>query len=554
MLRGLTNKLSKPIFDKDTPEDTIAAFVDTVKQSRGSKNLLVDLLPEQNPFYKGRGTNQIIRLRGYMMAAFGQVGLPDRALPYVLDELESGNDAYLVAATAIALRGLKQPTPNVIPYLLKAVSNIRYHDDSLTFDCYKPQYPLTNSTTALTEIFRTFGWLGAYAKEALSDLHRFSDSKEYSFSAPVKAEIEKAITSIENDKRSVKPDCCSIPSYLRISRGSPKARLKNNEPFEDIEFQDDDGNVFEYGDFFNRKPSIVVFFYTRCSNPNKCSLTITKLAWLQKALKEQGLENDIKTAAITYDPGYDLAPRLKAYGQNRGILFSERNKILRTTRGFESLRDYFQLGVNFVNSIVNKHRIELYILDNNGRIAFTFARFQWDVREVIDHAKLMLRGDINKNSHRQTFNLCNRIKDFGKTSYRLTASSLIPLIVIFFPKCPICWAAYLSFFGISSLKSIPYSPWLLPVFILLMSVNLFSAFNQAKSNNRYGPFYLSFAGILITLIPGIYLDFQYASYFGLIMLFAGSLLGNLVYRKNSADVLLRTLKKRHFSFLKSWGF
>jgi len=532
MLRSLTGKVSKPVFDKDTPEDTIAAFVDTVKQSRGSKNLLVDLLPEQNPFYKGRGTNQIIRLRGYIMAAFGQVGLPDRALPYVLDELESGDNAYLVAASAISLRGLRQPTPDVIPYLFKAVINMRYHDDSLTFDCYKPKYPLTSRTTALTEIFKTFGWLGAYAKDALSDLRNLSGGKDYSFSAPVRAEIEKAILSIENDKRFVNTDCCSFPADLRLSRRSPKAQLKNNEPSEDIEFQDDNGNVFRYGDFFTRKPAVVVFFYTRCDNPNKCSLTITKLAQLQKALKEQGLENDIKTAAITYDPGYDLAPRLKAYGQNRGVLFSEQNKILRTTRGFESLRDYFQLGVNFVNSIVNKHRIELYILDTDGKIAFTFARFQWDVQEVINYTKQVLNGDVNKDFHRQTYNLPSGMGLLGKASYRLTASSLIPLGIVFFPKCPLCWGAYLSFFGIAGLQSIPYSPWLLLFFVLLMMINLVSIFKRAKYIGRFGSFYLSLLGILLVLIPGTYFNFHIASYFGITFILISSLLNSMIYKRH----------------------
>lgn len=522
------------VFDKATPEETIVRFVDEVKQSRGDKNLLVDLLPERNPFYEGRGTNQTIRLRGYILAAFGQVGLPERALPYALDELESGNDAYLTAAAAIALRGLKPPTADVIPYLFKAIRNIRHNDDSLTFDCYKPQYPLPSSTTAIKEIFKTFAWLGAYAKNALSDLQNLADNKEYNFSAPIRDEIKKAIISIENDSQSVNTDCCSIPLDFRILRRAAENRLKTGEPFEDIEFQDDDGNVFKYRDFFSEKPSIVVFFYTRCNNPNKCSLTITKLAWLQKALEEQQLENNIKTAAITYDPGYDLAPRLKAYGQNRGILFSEQNKILRTTRGTEKLRDYFQLGVNFVNSIVNKHRIELYILDKDGRIVFTFTRFQWEVPEVIDHAKLVLEGVDDKDLSRRKNNFSNRKSGYGKKVYLWITSFLVPFIVVFFPKCPICWLAYLSVFGITGLQTIPYSPWLLPVFILLMLVNLLSIFRRARQQNRYEAFYLSCAGITAILFFGMYLNLQYAPYFGMFMTFTASLLSSWSYKKNSS--------------------
>ena len=62
----------------------------------------MQLLPERISLYAGRSANETIRMRGYILAAFEQVELPDAALPYVLEELESGRDAYLVAAAARA--------------------------------------------------------------------------------------------------------------------------------------------------------------------------------------------------------------------------------------------------------------------------------------------------------------------------------------------------------------------------------------------------------------------------------------------------------------------
>ena len=38
-------------------------------------------------------------------------------------------------------------------------------------------------------------------------------------------------------------------------------------------------------------PTIVVFFYTRCDNPLKCTLTITKLGQMQRALEARGRQN-----------------------------------------------------------------------------------------------------------------------------------------------------------------------------------------------------------------------------------------------------------------------
>ena len=129
-----------------------------------------------------------------------------------------------------------------------------------------------------------------------------------------------------------------------------------------------------------------MFFYTRCDNPNKCSLTITKLAALQRALQERGLHGRIRTAAITYDPAYDLPPRLRAYGENRGVVFGDSDRFLRTIAGLEALQEYFDLGVNFGQASVNRHRIELFILDHKATIAGRFTRLQWDLQEVLQHA------------------------------------------------------------------------------------------------------------------------------------------------------------------------
>ena len=164
--------LLNQMLDKDTSEDRIAELVDIVKASPDQRDALVELLPEQHPIYLGRGTNQTIRMRGYILAAFEQVGLPEQALPYVLDELQNGREAYLVAAAAKAIRGLQNPSDEVIPFLFKAMNNIRFMDDALTFEQYKPDWPLSEHTSALQEIFQTFKWLGSYAQSALPDLER----------------------------------------------------------------------------------------------------------------------------------------------------------------------------------------------------------------------------------------------------------------------------------------------------------------------------------------------------------------------------------------------
>ena len=378
--------LSDQMPDKDTSEDEIAELVDAIKASPGERDALVALLPEQNPLYRGRGTNQTIRIRGYILAAFEQVGLPEEAIPYVLDTLENGRDAYLVAGAAKALRGLQNPSGEVIPFLFKAIRNIRYMDDALTFERYKPSWPLPEHTTALQEIFQSFKWLGARARMALPDLEELIRDRS-GFSEPIQREIKNAIDAIRASEET------GSQTFIPLSLlGSPPTDLKKTGVIPNLEFEDQESNRLTYAEFFRDRPSIVVFFYTRCNNPNKCSLTITKLGWLQRIIREEGLEGQLKTAAITYDPQYDLPARMKAYALNRGVLFSDENRFLRSPQGLKELQDYFGLGVNFNGSIVNQHRIELFLLTDQGQIAKTFARLQWDIQEVLDSAKRLIRA------------------------------------------------------------------------------------------------------------------------------------------------------------------
>src|SRR6185295_13118269 len=102
--------------------------------------------------------------------------------------------------------------------------------------------------------------------------------------------------------------------------------------------EDQDGQTLTFGEYFHGRPSIVVFFYTRCDNPLKCSLTITKLARIQKLLDAEGFADQINTAGISYDPGFDLPERLLNYGRHRGIRFTPQHRLLRAQDGLDSFR------------------------------------------------------------------------------------------------------------------------------------------------------------------------------------------------------------------------
>jgi protein SCO1/2 len=372
--------------DHETSEEEFAEVIDRARRELNTQ-VLLELLPERIPVYGGRSANTVTRMRGYLLAAFESAGLPGEALPYVFEELESGRSAYLVAAAARALRGRESRSSDAVPFLLKAIENITYVDDKMSFDTYRPSWPLSGHTTALQEIAATVAWLGSEASSALPALQGLLDEPGV-LSDAARAELESVVSQL-----SAGGSCCAVPAPSLCCAHEPETarpvihdiRPRTLAPAE-VELEDQDGAHVRFGEFFTGKPSVVAFFYTRCDNPNKCSLTITKLGRLQARLTDLGLDGQIRTAAITYDPEFDLPARLRVYGENRGVIFSPSNRLFRTRGALAPLEDYFELGVSFGGTLVNRHRIELFLLDQRCRVAAAFTRLQWDVEDVLAQA------------------------------------------------------------------------------------------------------------------------------------------------------------------------
>jgi protein SCO1/2 len=375
-------------FDGATPLEDIAEFAKHIGDGHGDPAALVDLLREQLPAYTGRSANQVAQLRGYVLAQFARTSLPEAGVPYVLEELQSGRDAYTVAAAARALRGLTPPDEQLTSVLLRAAEQMKDLDDTVALDEFRPAWPTTSAnTTALVEIFRTLGAMGYAAQSALPALERMLAGEGVEALRPtLRDAIEDAVRRIGASAPKLH-SCCASAAVHAKGRSSPAI----GDAFSILNhaLEDQSGNRVRFGDYFVGRPSVLTFFYSRCTNPAKCSLTITKLAALQRALRERS--HDIRTAAISYDPRFDLPQRLYAYGISRGFEFDANHRMFRSLTNFEELRDFFDLGVNYTGTTVNRHRIELFVLDARARPVTVFERLQWDIENVVKEVTLQLQ-------------------------------------------------------------------------------------------------------------------------------------------------------------------
>ena len=582
--------------DSQVSELQFSTLVDEVKSEPARSALLVDLLREDHPIYEQRGAAATIRMRGWALLAFERLGLPEAALIFVLEELDNGRDAYLVAAAARSLRSYARPAPAMAAFLMRALANIQFHDDLVCLDHYGGYtiFPGDTTargatgagTTAINQLLLALRWLGSGAREAVPGMEALLADNVKGGGALSQTQLRelrgilkslKSLESLESLKspespasldsldsldslrcaeplEALSPHCCTLPVSIGSFRdwltdiASNHAR-SSKQDIGSIVFEDQDGKSIKFDEFFRGQPSIVAFFYTRCTNPLKCSLTITKLARLQKLMADRGLDGQIRMAAITYDPQFDLAERLRGYGDSRGVRMDADNRLLRAVEGIEPMRKYFQLGVNFIQSLVNRHRVEVYILDATGSIAASFERIQWDESEVLGHAAALLASDhgriavpdrgsdgnesgFEKNSNNATISNGTAVRQDASASRpaRLKSPvlpatlSILSLAAAFFPKCPVCWAAYLSVFGIAGLEQLPYSPWLLPLFACLMLINLGSLRFQQRSQHGTAGFYLAATGAFLIFVLGIGFELVYANAIGVMLTIAGSLL------------------------------
>ena len=107
------------------------------------------------------------------------------------------------------------------------------------------------------------------------------------------------------------------------------------------------------------------------------------------------------------------------------------------------------------------------------------------------------KKSCNCNSENCSNNSSDRL--FFKKTVRSIPSILLSVVVAFFPKCPICWAVYMSMLGSFGIAEIPYMGWLLPVFLFFLAFHLWLLYKKVPQKG-YGPFLFSVLGFSIMLL------------------------------------------------------
>jgi protein SCO1/2 len=358
----------------------VDAVVARAQREPGRRHELIALLDENAPLYQGRGAVASGWIRAWLMAKFAEVGLPAEALPVVVEVLENDLEPRGVAAAALASRGMVAPSAEIVAALVTALRNLRGRDEPVdlrTRDITLPTHP---TTTAGLEILAALRWqpaADARTAEAIEEIDR-------EWAGAWNPRVRRAFADTVVALRTRPPATLELLPALRSPQKphiDSSARAGPADGLESVIVEDQSGVRLPLCKYLSRSATVVAFFYTRCQNPNKCSTTITKLAQLRRELTTTSPTTQI--AAITYDPGYDLPERLLRYGVDRGLTFSTAVRMFRTVAGHTELQSFFALHVGYNGSMVNRHGIELFLVDANLTVSRTWSRVRWQVDDVV---------------------------------------------------------------------------------------------------------------------------------------------------------------------------
>jgi cytochrome oxidase Cu insertion factor (SCO1/SenC/PrrC family) len=359
-----------------------ARRIDSMRLLPDAGRRLAAMLPEESSLYAGRGSSEAERLRGYVLASFEKTGLPSEAVPFVLEELETGRNPYTVAAAARALRGSSAVPVEAPELLVAAIARLRASDEVVSFERFAPGPTVGTAATSLFELASTLVMLGPRARGALPSLKQLVESESRSFSPTVSAELAEALKALAVADAPAPDFCCDEPARTACHDVEDAFALAAPSDLAELTLESQDGARLTFSEAFSGRPTALAFFYTRCPTPEKCSLTVTRLARLARRLEAAHVDANI--AGISYDPAFDGPARLKRYGVDRGMVFSPRCSLLRTVGPFAPLVTAFRLGVGFGPVTVNQHRLELVVLDASLALVQRFQRRQWHEKTVLD--------------------------------------------------------------------------------------------------------------------------------------------------------------------------
>ncbi len=116
-------------------------------------------------------------------------------------------------------------------------------------------------------------------------------------------------------------------------------------------------------------------------------------------------------------------------------------------------------------------------------------------------------------------------------------SSIPAVLIAMLPQvfCPACWPAYAGLLSSIGVGFVDYTPYLLPVTVILLVISMVTLAYKAKTRRGYGPLIIGTIGSLLIVVGKFVLDIDIILYLGAITLITGSMWNAWPKKKDAND-------------------
>jgi protein SCO1/2 len=377
--------------DGATDDLLVAAALDVIRglgpraQSAGAT--LSALLSYRAAIYHDRDKLISSRLRAYVFATLSDIGVPEAAEPALLDALAHVDERMVpleVGAAARAVGTLGARGDAFKDYLVSVLST-RISEEEFTLAHFESRFTPDQSTTIQIEALRALGRIADRDDaQARNVLRGFAQLPESSGADP------RAIAAAKRAENLVGNRTAWPAGTTRTTTPWIAATNRVAAPRLDVPMTDHDGHAHSLKDLLDR-PSVVVFFYTRCQNDAKCSMTMSHLAFLQRQLVREGIEERVRLIAITYEPQFDAPARLNRFATDRGLELGAQAVMVQVDPARQQqVIDELLAPVSYNTAWVSAHGVECSLLDAHGRLVRKYSTVTWDDDDVVADLKRLL--------------------------------------------------------------------------------------------------------------------------------------------------------------------
>ncbi len=379
--------------DATTDHRVIAGLLERIRRQQivdpEVAEQLARFLPHQHPIYQNRDRWHVIRLRAYLIATLTDIGFPDSGLPWLADSLIFIDERMAAIEVGSAVRAagtLGAEGRQFLPTMLRMLS-MTFSEEEFSLSRYDVNFPKQEATTVQLEVLQAVRKLGrASDNELLATLRAIVQGPAHSaFDPRAKAAAQQALHQVEQHaSESAKPNLsrsATGPTSMATEWQHPAAR-----PRVDVlntRITDHDGRPRVLRELIDR-PVMLVFFYTRCHNAGKCSMSVSRLAYIQLELQRAGIDGSLRLLAITFEPAHDTPERLKRFVQIRGLSLTEHALTVRIHEAdHEAFIRALDIPVGYSAGWVNTHGVEAVLLDAEGRLVRKYAADGWTYDRIV---------------------------------------------------------------------------------------------------------------------------------------------------------------------------